>query len=566
MPPSLSASEVPWQEASAGATGMVSGQGSRRAQSITIRVNAASRRGPFRPVWAYFGYDEPNFTYMQYGRQLLGELAALSPVPVHIRTHNLLTSGDGEPALKWGSTDVYTEDRSGRPIYHWTIIDKIFDAYRKVNIKALVEIGFMPEALSTNPQPYRHNWPEGELATGWAYPPKDYLKWAELIYQWVRHSVDRYGQAEVKSWYWEVWNEPNIRYWQGTDEEYLKLYDYTAGAVKRALPEARMGGPHCTGPRSESAAALLQKFLEHCVRGKNYVTGEIGSPLDYIGFHVKGRPQIVDGHLRMGIQAQLQSASKGFEIVASFPEFKNLPIILGESDPEGCAACSAKMRPESAYRNGPLYASYTAAVLGKILELSDRYRSNLEGVLTWAFEFEGQPYFAGFRTLATNGINKPILNLFRMLGLMRGERLEVESTGAVDLDQILRAGVREKPDISAIASGRDGEVSILVWHYHDDDLPGPEAAIQVILEGIPVSAQRVLLRHYRIDEHHSNAYTVWKNMGSPQEPKRWQYSRLRAAGQLEILTSPQWLRAEGGGVQLAFSLPRQGVSLLQLNW
>ncbi len=136
-----------------------------------------------------------------------------------IRTHNLLTSGDGRPALKWGSTGVYTEDDHGPPRYNWAILDHIFDTYQERGVRPYVQIGFMPEALSTHPQPYQHDWTPGgrkSISTGWAYPPKDYAKWAELVFQWVRHCVERYGQAEVETWYWEVWNEPNILYWRGT--------------------------------------------------------------------------------------------------------------------------------------------------------------------------------------------------------------------------------------------------------------------------------------------------------------------------------------------------------------
>ena len=118
-------------------------------------------------------------------------------------------------------------------------------------MKPLVEIGFMPEALSSRPTPYRHGWKPGgqaELFTGWSYPPTDYDKWRQLVYEWVRHSVDKFGQTEVESWWWEVWNEPDIGYWHGTVDEYEKLYDYAADGLKRALPTARIGGPHVTGP------------------------------------------------------------------------------------------------------------------------------------------------------------------------------------------------------------------------------------------------------------------------------------------------------------------------------
>src|SRR6266498_2289599 len=177
---------------------------------VTIRVDAAKGKGPMKPIWSFFGYDEPNYTYMKDGKKLLSELAALSPVPVYVRAHNLLTTGDGTPALKWGSTNAYTEDASGKPVYDWTIVDRIFDTYIQAKARPFVEIGFMPEALSTNPQPYVVNWPARDGGKGWSYPPKDYGKWAELVRQWVLHSVARYGKAEVAQWSWELWNEPDI--------------------------------------------------------------------------------------------------------------------------------------------------------------------------------------------------------------------------------------------------------------------------------------------------------------------------------------------------------------------
>jgi len=124
------------------------------AQSpVTIRVNAAERMGRFSPIYAYFGYDEPNFTYAKNGRKLVGELAALSGTPVYIRTHFMLATGDGTPGLKWGSSNAYTEDAAGKPVYDWTITDRIFDTYLKAGAKPFVEIGFMPKALSVKPDP-----------------------------------------------------------------------------------------------------------------------------------------------------------------------------------------------------------------------------------------------------------------------------------------------------------------------------------------------------------------------------------------------------------------------------
>jgi xylan 1,4-beta-xylosidase len=525
-------------------------------QPVTIQIDARATIAPWRPIWSYFGYDEPNYTTANNGRKLIGELSQFGPI--HIRTHNLLTTGDGTPALKWGSTNAYTETAGGAPIYNWKIVDEIFDVWVNSGVTPFVEIGFMPEALSTKPEPYQHNWPKTPIAAGWAYPPKDYEKWAELIHQWVSHEVERYGLAEVETWSWEVWNEPDIEYWQGTPEEYNKLYDVTARAVKSVSPRMRVGGPATTGPNGKSGSAFLRQFLDHCTR--------TGAPLDFISFHAKGHPELVDGHVRMGLANNLQDVAAGLAIVTSFPQFRSLPIVLSESDPEGCGACSASSHPEKAYRNGALYPAYTAAALNGIFNLGDRNKADVEGMLTWAFEFEGQPYFDGFRTLATNGIDKPLLNLFRMAALMQGDRVRVESAGALSIDEILRSGVRGKPDIDALATKGDHGLSVIVWNFHDDDVAASDTPITLAFTGLPKSVKRVQVRHYRIDADHSNAWTAWKKLGSPQNPTPDQYAELEAAGHLQTLAPDQSLPVNAGRVSLTFPLPREAVSLVQVNW
>jgi xylan 1,4-beta-xylosidase len=517
-------------------------------------------------VWNYFGYDEPNYTYAQHGRELIAELSASNAARVQIRTHNLLTTGDGTSALKWGSTNAYTEDSAGHPVYDWTIVDKILDTYLHSGAKPFVEIGFMPQALSTRPDPYRHHWPKDELFVGWTYPPKDYTKWGELVYQLALHCVARYGKSEVAGWNWEVWNEPDIGYWHGTPEEYDKLYDFAVDAVRRALPGAKVGGPATTGPGSVKAAEFLRQFLRHCAGGTNYATQKIGAPLDFISFHAKGSPEIRDGHVQMGLAHQLRDVDEGLKIVSSFPQFAHLPVILSESDPEGCAACSAKDHPQNAYRNGTLYPANTAVAIRAMLDLNERQKTNLAGILSWAFEFEDQPYFLGYRTLATNGIDKPILNLFRMLGSMSRERVEVRSSGAVSLDEMLASGVRGKADVDGLAARGDHDVTVLLWNYQDDEAAATELTVQLSVAGLPSSARRILVKHYRIDQNHSNSYTVWKAMASPQSPTAEQSLSLKAAGQLQLLESPKWVDSKDGVVRLDFPMPGESVSLVELTW
>ena len=532
---------------------------------VRIKVNGAKTTGELRPIWRFFGADEPNYAYMKDGKKLLGELGELRPKSVYFRTHNLLTSGDGTPALKWGSTGAYHEDNDGKPVYDWTILDRIFDTYLERGVRPYVQIGFMPKDLSVKPVPYQHQWKPGDryeaIYTGWTYPPKDYKRWGDLVFEWTNHCIAKYGRSEVESWYWQVWNEPNIGYWRGRAEDFRKLHDTAIDAVRRALPTAKVGGPDTAG-----GGRYLREFLEHCVRGTNHATGQKGTPIDFVSFHAKGSPRLVNGHVHMGIANQLRGIDSSFAIVASFPQLQGKPIVIGESDPDGCAACSAQVYPQNGYRNGTLYGSYTAASFARKHDLAARHGVNLEGALTWAFEFEDQPYFAGFRTLATNGVDKPVLNVFRMFSKMSGQRLAVESDGAVSLDTILRQGVREKPDVSALASLDQKKLCVLVWHYHDDDVAGPDAAVEVALVGLPFKAGEARLQQFRIDGEHSNSFTAWNKVGAPQRPTPEQHAQLEKAGQLTAVGSPEAVRVEDGRTTVRLRLPRQGVALLILTW
>ncbi|MEK7949191.1 GH39 family glycosyl hydrolase [Luteolibacter soli] len=529
---------------------------------VNITVDVARPGKELKPIWRFFGADEPNYAYMKNGDELLGHLGSMRPKEVYFRAHSLLVTGDGTPALKWGSTNAYTEDAQGNPVYDWTIVDRIFDTYLKDGVRPYVQIGFMPQALSVKPEPYRHHWTPAakydEIYTGWAYPPKDWAKWEELVYQWAKHSLEKYGKEEVLKWYWETWNEPNIGYWRGSREEFFKLHDHAVRAVRRAIPEAKVGGPDLAGG---AGGDFLKAFIDHCVKGKNLATGETGTPTDFLSFHAKGQPKDINGRVQMGITNQLRDIDAAFSVIARYPELKDTPIVIGESDPEGCAACQGA---NLAYRNGTMYSSYTAASFPRKLDLADKHGVNLEGAVTWAFEFEDQPYFAGFRTLATNGIDKPVLNVFRMFSKMDGFRLPVNSDHAVSLPDLLRTGVRGEPDVSALAAMEGKKITVLVWHYHDDDLRGPDAEVRVDLLGAPKGVPKV--KRHLIDETHSNSFTAWQAMGSPQQPTAEQIATLEQACKLaEVEEAPRFVEEEKLSAVM-LTLPRQGVSLLELEW
>lgn len=535
---------------------------------VSVNVDLAKSEGPYKPIYSWFGYDESNYGAMKYGRQLLKELHDLSPAPIYIRAHHLFTSGNGVPELKWSSSNVFSLDANGKPVYDFTITDETFDAYKEAGVRPMVELGFMPKDLAAavpGITEYQLHYPAQTMGGSVNNPPKDYKMWGELVQKYVEHLVERYGREQVSTWYFEVWNEPDIIYWHGTPEEYFKLYDYAVAGVRAALPGAKVGGPASTGPAGKKASAFLEAFLKHCESDKSAADGK-PIPLDFISFHPKGHPKLVDGRVQMGLAAELQAAKQGYEIVAKFPKYKQTPIILSEADPEGCAGCSMKVNPANGYRNGPLYPSYTAAAMKGLIDLENAAGVNLISMLSWSFEFEGKDYFEGFRTLATNGVDKPVLNVFRMAGLMSGDRVSATSTGAIPVNDIVQNGVRQQADIDAFATKASHEAAVMLWNYHDDDVPAPGADVLVTVTGIPAGVKKVLLQHYRIDDTHSNSYTVWKQMGSPQSPTPEQYAKLQAAGQLELLTSPKWLDVSNGQVVIDTNLPRQATSLLHLKW
>ena len=531
--------------------------------AVSIDVDATAAGLPLEPVWAFYGYDEVNYTTSPEGEALLRTLTAAHAAPVHVRTHFLFNTGDGTPALKWGSTDLYTEDSAGSPSYDYTLIDAIMDATTLAGAFPLAEIGFMPRALSTRPTPYE-NSSTYALDGGCFYPPRDYDAWARLVSSWATHVKGRYPGAEA-SWQWELWNEPDIGYWQGTFDEYVRLYDYTEAALHAVFPDASLGGPAVASPER----GFLTRFLEHCATGTNAVTGQAGTRLDMVSFHAKGGVSLTDGHVQMDLGNQLRLHRTGFDAVAASTTFARTPVVISEADPEGCAACPVRTAPQNAYRNSPAYGAYELAMMKRTLDLATEVGVNLRGVLTWAFTFPGSPYFAGYRALTTNGIRLPVLNALGMLGGLRGARLPVVSSGARPLNEILDGSVRAQPDIDGLAAIDGDRIQILVWHYHDDLVDAPPATVTLHVALPPAfgagSSPAVRVAHTRVDDSHGDAFTVWVAQGSPEAPSAPELAALRAAMEPVLLDPDEVTPVADGAVVLSFDLPRFGVSLLELT-
>jgi xylan 1,4-beta-xylosidase len=544
-------------------------------QKIKLSVDAAKWLGELPRIWNYIGYDEPNYTYVPEGRELLAKFGALAERPYYIRVHHLFCTGNCHGFYKWGSTNAYLEDDAGNPLYDWTFVDKIFDAILETKNKPFVELGFMPRDL-IDPAHYDPAQDDEQMSvyrrTGWASPPKDYQKWHDLVYQAVRHAIQRYGEAEVLTWYWELWNEPDIDYWQGTLEEYEKLYDYTAAAVKAVHPQVRVGGPSVTNPvYGRKSAEYLDKFLAHTSSGVNYCTDGTGTPLDFITFHVKGGGGYAADPLHKpkdppSVKFLFASTVTGYEIISKYPLYKNLECVLSECDPDGWAAGGAWDNINMNFRNTEYYASYVACSFDKLLKFAVQNHWDLKA-LSWAFMFVAERCFEGTRTFSTQGIDKAVFNLFKMYAKLGDKQVSLTSSGAKDTlgyaDQFGR-GVQADVDGVAALSGSKS-LTVLVYSHHDDwDLNG-ESALELEVTNLPFGTGKYRVKHYRVDASHSNPYPEWIRQGMPMYPSTGQYAAIKSRDGLDLFEPPQVVTAWEGKIRLSFTLPIRAISLLVIE-
>jgi xylan 1,4-beta-xylosidase len=538
---------------------------------VTISVDAGRWLGELAHNWTYIGYDEINYTYVPEGQELLAKFMHMQEQPYYIRAHHLLCTGNCHATPKWGSTNVYLEE-DGRPIYDWTFVDLIFDTILRYQCRPFVELGFMPEDL-VDPERYQANGHTRNYRTyGWACPPKDYQKWYGLVYQLVQHCVERYGIAQVTSWYWELWNEPDLEYyWKGSVAEFAMLYDYTAAAVKTACPLARVGGPGTTNPAPGSKAAnFLDAFLSHCANGTNACTGQVGAPLDFVTFHVKGGGYRADPHHHKqnppSVKQILSHTAHGYSIISAYPQYKYLECILSEIDPDGWAAGGAWDNTNLNFRNTEYYPSFVAAAFDKVSAFARQNDWDVQ-LLTWAFLFVGERCFEGTRTFSTQGIDKAIINLFRMYARMGTQQIWFESTGAKDpLAYADLWGTAESSDVSGFATLHgNNRLSILIYNHHDQWEGSRPAQIELKVSRIPFDTPVVSLRHYRIDATHSNAYTQWVRQGRPMYPAPNQRAAIKAREGLEMLEPPQTVALTDGTLMLKLSLPVHGISLISIT-
>ncbi|WIB68445.1 glycoside hydrolase [Curtobacterium sp. MCBD17_035] len=544
-------------------------------RSATVRVDAASTGTAITPIWASLGYDEINWTYTPTGKRLLRTIGDFSPTAFHVRPHYIFISGTGFGLPHQGSGNVYHEDETGTPFYDFTIADQTYDAIVEAGHHVLVELGFTPRdlvpdhahtelTLTESPTVY-----SAYEAGQWGYPPKDYDKWAGLVTALAEHVLERYGEDEVSTWLWELWNEPDIFYWRGTPEEFDRLYEVTAAAVRRVLPTAKVGGPTVTG--GPDGTGFMRQFLAYA--------DERDLPIDFVSFHTKGshftpwrtygptggEAPVKESPMTTKMLFEIRSLLR---VMAEFPRYADVPAIVDECDAGVPAHWGVYDNSNFGFQNTEYYPVFQANLMKKILDLNETEVASVREATTWSFYFEGERYFEGTRALMTAGeVEKPFLNAYRLFAKLGGTRIAAASDAAWDvreLDTTAPASPPEEVDVLATRAD-DGEVAVLVYRHTDDQYQSDDVAASVTVDVSGLAASEYRLEHFRIDAEHSNAHTVWKELGSPQDPTEEQLSAIHARMGLERLEDERSLDVADGAARITIELPLESVSLLVLS-
>jgi xylan 1,4-beta-xylosidase len=535
-----------------------------------VEVDAADSQGQLTRVWESFGYDEINWTYMPAGKRLLQTFGDFSGGGYHVRPHYVFCSGSGFGIPHWGSGNVYHEDADGNPYYDFTIVDQTYDAIVNAGHHVLVELAFTPRDLvppdadlAVIPSPTVYTAYE---AGAWGYPPRDYAKWGGLVEALVRHCVERYGRDEVATWLWELWNEPDIFYWRGTLDQFNELYAVTAQAVRNVLPDGKVGGPTVTSGGLE----FLKGFLDY--------TSARQVPLDFISFHTKGAHWPTRDYRPIGEPpADLLSPSSTKMLndirefnrtIATYEEYRDLPVYVDECDAAVPAHFGVYDNRNYTFQNTEYYPVFQVKLMKKILDLNATEQTKTTRATSWSFYFEGERYFEGTRSFATaGGIEKPLLNAYRVLSHLGPDRVAATSDSAwqaEELDHTDGSSMPEEVDVLASRS-EDGRLAILVWRHTDDQYRTADSETPVSLTVRNLATSGYRLQHFRIDAEHSNSYTQWTALGSPQDPSPEELAKIKDRQGLEELEPARTVEADSGSVSLEVSLGLPAASLLILE-
>jgi xylan 1,4-beta-xylosidase len=471
----------------------------------TIQVDVRAKGEPFPHFWEQmFGSGRAILSLRESYRDDLREVKAATDFK-YVRFH----------AIFHDEVGVYDEDSAGKPLYNFSYVDQIYDGLLKTGVRPFVELSFMPAKLAA----------ENHIQSFWykpnVSPPKDYDKWGELVGQFAKHLVERYGIDEVSQWYFEVWNEPNLDFWAGTpkDQTYYQLYDAAARELKGVSPRLRVGGP------ATAQAAWVDRFIQHAAQ-KNV-------PVDFVSTHVYGNDLASDV---FGTQEQIPRTQMVCRAVRKVHDqikasaLPNLPLIWSEYN----ASYKNETDVTDSIYMGPWMADTIRQCDGLVDMMSYWTFSDV-------FEEQGvvkRPFYGGYGLIAEDGLPKPAFNAFRLLHRLGNTRIPVNG------DDIL-------------ATRRaDGRLVMAVWNLTAPGGDGESKDIVLQLNSLAGESQAFV---YRLDADHGSLLKAYEEMGSPSNPTQAQVQSLRHAARL---LAPESRSIHNGRIELR--LPPSALALIEV--
>src|SRR5215469_5561356 len=473
---------------------------------VTLQVDAAAPAHPFPHFWdQMFGSGRAILTLRESYRRDLREVKSVTGFR-YVRFHDILDDDIG----------VYDEDKNGNPVYNFSYVDQIYDGLLANGVKPFVELSFMPKKLAAQPNALHAFWYKQNVS-----PPRDYERWGDLVEAFTRHLVERYGIDEVATWYFEVWNEPNIDFWVGDPKQptYFELYDHAALAIKKVSPRLRVGGP------ATAQAAWADAFINHCA--ENHV------PVDFVSTHVYGNDSAKDVFGTNEVIPRDQMVCRAVRKVhdqikaSSLP---SLPLIWSEFN--------------ASYANEPDVTD--AAYMGPWLADTIRQCDGLVDLMSyWSFSdvFDEQgvvktPFYGGYGLIAVDHIPKPAFAAFELLHQLGDQRLALDSNSAL------------------LTRRKDGTLVMAVWNYAPPDKPGTARTVNLEFKGTKASHASI----WRVDPAHGDVHSAYRKMGSPRYPTPAQVEQLRKAAEL----APPETRALTNGA-LSIELPTYGLAVIEVR-
>jgi xylan 1,4-beta-xylosidase len=461
----------------------------------TIQIDATAQSSPFPHFWEQmFGSGRAILTLRESYRDDIRAVKQVADFK-YVRFH----------AIFHDEVGVYNEDEHGQPVYNFSYVDQIYDGLLKNGVKPFVEISFMPRKLAFNPDALHPFWYKPNVS-----PPKNMDRWDDLIKHFAQHLVDRYGIDEVSTWYFEVWNEPNIDFWNGIPRQrsYFDLYAHTARALKSVSPRLRVGGP------ATAAAAWIGDFLKFTAANR--------VPVDFVSTHAYADDSVED---LFGTSAEIpmddrvcHAAGKAQgEIKASATP--SLPLFLTEWNVQGMMDARD--------------TTFVAAALANTVRECDGV-VNLMSFWTFSDVFEeagpiSKPFVNGFGLRAKGGINKPSYYAYGLLHQLGTERLAKDSSNAI------------------VTRGAAGEIEIAVWNVADPGQPGAKKTIDLAFRHLPQDASVSI---QRIDDDHGNVLKPFAAMGQPLDPTSDQVTQLNRAS---ALAAPSEAKLSAGMLEITLT-------------